>query len=91
MVWTFFSTRNLRIQLRIACRLTCKSGEEEQIINCNDLTSFSLFYTHNYQLVKKRESADIMECNTDYRHTMAKSLILGGQNSNPNPKQIFGA
>jgi hypothetical protein len=27
---------------------------------------------------------------TDYRHTMAKSLILCGPNSNPNPKQIFG-
>jgi hypothetical protein len=27
---------------------------------------------------------------TDYRHTMAKSLILCGPNSNPNPKEIFG-
>ena len=27
---------------------------------------------------------------TDYGHTMAKSLILCGPNSNPNPKSIFG-
>jgi hypothetical protein len=42
MVWTFFSTRNLRIQLRIACRLTCKRGEEEKIINYNDLKRVQL-------------------------------------------------
>ena len=27
---------------------------------------------------------------TDYGHMKAKSLILCGSNSNPNPKQIFG-
>ena len=26
---------------------------------------------------------------TDYEHTMAKSLILCGPNSNPNPKYLF--
>ena len=28
--------------------------------------------------------------NTDYGHTMAKSLNLGGQNSNPTPKYYLG-
>ena len=46
------------------------------------------FYTYVHLFT--RYSKHILVVCTDYRHTMAKSLIICRPNSNPNPIYIFG-